>query len=138
MINREPKTSEAENSQDTHQQLDVKQWLQIRKDAGLMIDPETAELTWWHAEEFDPYGVRDDLPDELRGIIGRQHFARAPGTDVWVWVYDLPQPAKDRVLERIFETPGFVLRLGHSLRGRFELISDGGGSRVGANHEHDD
>ena len=28
-------------------QLTVEQWLAIRKEAGLKIDPETAEVEWW-------------------------------------------------------------------------------------------
>ena len=28
--------------------LSVDQWLKIRKEAGLRIDPETAEVDWWY------------------------------------------------------------------------------------------
>ena len=37
--------------------LSVDQWLRIRKEAGLRIDPETAEDEWWYAQTVDPYGV---------------------------------------------------------------------------------
>src|SRR5262249_47340067 len=41
-------------------QMPVKQWLAIRKEAGLKIDPETAEVTWIFVFELDPYGVHPD------------------------------------------------------------------------------
>ena len=35
--------------------MDVEQWLAIRKEVGLKIDPETAEVDWHYARTFDPY-----------------------------------------------------------------------------------
>src|SRR5262249_38080334 len=32
-------------------------WLAIRKEAGLKIDPQTAEVDWGYALTLDPYGV---------------------------------------------------------------------------------
>ena len=32
-------------------------WLASRKEAGLKIDPETAEVEWTYAQTLDPYGV---------------------------------------------------------------------------------
>jgi hypothetical protein len=34
------------------------QWLAIRKEAGLKLDPETAEVEWCYAQTLDPYGGR--------------------------------------------------------------------------------
>jgi hypothetical protein len=69
-------------------EMTVGQWLTIRKEAGLQIDPETAEVKWVYAQTLDPYGVHA-LPEELQQV-GREYFARSPGTDVWVWFGDLP------------------------------------------------
>ena len=33
------------------------QWLAIRKEAGLKLDPETAEVEWCYAQTLDPYGA---------------------------------------------------------------------------------
>ncbi len=70
------------------EQITVEQWLAIRKDAGLQIDPEAAEVEWTYAQTFDPYGVYGKLPDEYQQV-GREYFARSPGSDVWVWFGDL-------------------------------------------------
>jgi hypothetical protein len=80
-------------------QMTVKQWLAIRKEAGLKIDPETAEATWIYAYEFDPYGVYPDLPGFWQQI-DRVYFARSPGSDVWVHFDDLPDTTRDALRER--------------------------------------
>jgi hypothetical protein len=36
-------------------------WLAIRKEAGLKIDPETAEVLWMLRPTSDPYGVYPHL-----------------------------------------------------------------------------
>jgi hypothetical protein len=63
---------------------------QIRKEAGLKIDPETAEVDWIYAQTVDPYGDRRDIPDECWQV-GREYFARSPGSDIWVNFGDLPK-----------------------------------------------
>ena len=35
------------------------QWLQLRKDAALKIDSETAHVMWEHGEVLDPYCIHD-------------------------------------------------------------------------------
>lgn len=69
---------------------DVKQWLAIRKEAGLMIDPETAEVDWVYAYTLDPYGVYSDLPEDCQQV-GREYFARSPESNMWVNFGDLPE-----------------------------------------------
>jgi hypothetical protein len=65
-------------------------WLAIRKEAGLKIDPETAEVDWTYAHLDDPYGLcLESVPYEDL-CIGRAYFARSPGSDVWVTFHDLP------------------------------------------------
>lgn len=63
-------------------------WLEGRMKAAKHIDPETAEVFWKHAYTLDPYGIVD-CPEELRQI-GREYFARAPDSDIWVSFLDLP------------------------------------------------
>jgi hypothetical protein len=74
-------------------------WLAIRKEAGLKIDPETAEVFWRYGQTLDPYGVYPDLPEECRQI-GREYFARAPGSDVWVNFCDLPEATRDALWKK--------------------------------------
>jgi hypothetical protein len=74
-------------------------WLAIRKEAGLQIDPKTAEVFWTYAQTPDPYGVDPDLPEEYRQI-GREYFARSPGSDIWVWFGDLPRETRDALWGR--------------------------------------
>src|SRR5262249_4109293 len=38
-------------------EMTVEEWLAIRKEAGLKIDPESAEVNWWYAQVADPYGA---------------------------------------------------------------------------------
>ena len=78
---------------------EVQQWLAIRKEAGLKIDPETAEATWTYAQTLDPYGVLPNLPEECQQI-GREYFARSPGSDVWVWFGDLPEATQTALWEK--------------------------------------
>ena len=64
-------------------QMTVEQWLAIRKEAALKIDPDTAEVDWTYGLTLDPYGVYPDLPEEYRQV-GREYFACSPGSDIWV------------------------------------------------------
>jgi hypothetical protein len=56
---------------------EIQRWLAIRKDAGLQIDPATAEVHWGWGQVCDPYGIDPDLPKEY-DCIGRTYFARSP------------------------------------------------------------
>src|SRR5262249_55508215 len=72
-------------------------WEQFRallKIAGQQIDPTTAEVEWWYALTLDPYGVWENMPEECQQV-GREYFARAPGTNVWVNFGDLPKATRD-------------------------------------------
>jgi hypothetical protein len=79
------------------------QWLAIRKQAALQIDPETAKVDWKFAQTFDPYGVDPDLPEEYKQI-GRAYFARSPGSDIWVSFDDLPEMVRDALWKKLPET----------------------------------
>ena len=64
------------------------------KIAGQQIDPATAEVMWEYGLTLDPYGVWENIPEEYQQV-GREYFARAPGTDVWVNFGDLPEATRD-------------------------------------------
>jgi hypothetical protein len=87
-------------------QMTVEQWLAIRKAVGLQIDPETAEVEWTYAQTLDPYGVDPELPSEFQQI-GREYFARSPGSDVWVWFGDLPDATRSVLWEKHKSTLAF-------------------------------
>jgi hypothetical protein len=72
---------------------DVQQYLAIRQEAALKIDPATAEVNWWYAQVMDPYGIDPDWVREHEECqqVGREYFACAPGSDIWVWFGDLPE-----------------------------------------------
>jgi hypothetical protein len=57
------------------------QWLAVRKEAALKVNPETAEVEWTYAQTLDPYGVDPELPEKCQQV-GREYFARSPGSDV--------------------------------------------------------
>ena len=65
------------------EELSAKQWLAIRKEEALKIDPDTAQVEWDYRYVLDPYDDIPDLPEEYR-CVGRTYFARSPGSDVWV------------------------------------------------------
>jgi hypothetical protein len=65
-------------------------WLAIRKEA--------AKVDWEYGEVGDPY--RLIKPDEGWSCIGRNYFAQAPGSDVWVSFHDLPKSIVDELYKR--------------------------------------
>jgi hypothetical protein len=73
--------------------------LSIRREAGLKIDPATAEVIWKYAQTMDPYGIDPGLPEELWSV-GREYFARSPGSNIWVLFDDLPEATKAALWER--------------------------------------
>ena len=81
------------------EQITVERWLAIRKEAGLKIDPETADVFWKYALTLDPYGVYPELPEECRQV-GREYFARSPGSNIWVLFDDLPDATRTALCER--------------------------------------
>lgn len=67
-----------------NEKAETEQWLAIRKEAGLKIDPETAEVDWGYQQTLDPYDV-----------------ARSPGSDIWVHFTDLPDAVGERIWARL-------------------------------------
>lgn len=72
---------------------------EIRRQAGMMIDPNTANVDWWYIQVMDPYGIDPELPEELQ-CVGRGYFARYPESDIWVHFDDLPDAARDALWEK--------------------------------------
>ena len=83
----------------TADQLTLEEWLAIRKEAGKTIDPATAEVMWSYELTLDPYGVYGDLPDECWQV-GREYFARSPGSDILVWFGDLPEQTRNELRKK--------------------------------------
>jgi hypothetical protein len=79
-------------------QEELGQWLAIRKEEGLKIDPETAEVEWWYANVGDPYDV--GLVPKEDWCIGRASFARSPKRDIWVSFHDLPEATEKALWEK--------------------------------------
>jgi len=71
----------------------------LRKEFGLHIDPDTAEVEWIYAQTLDPYGDDPDLPEEYQQV-GREYFARSPGSNVWICFRDLPEATRDFLWEK--------------------------------------
>jgi len=71
----------------------------LRKAVGLHIDPETAEVEWTYAQTLDPYGDGLDLPEEYR-CVGREYFARSPGSDIWISFDDLPKGVREALWKK--------------------------------------
>ena len=55
---------------------------------------------WTYAQTLDPYGIFTEPPDECVQV-GREYFARSPGSDIWVQFGDLPEATRDLLWERI-------------------------------------
>jgi hypothetical protein len=85
--------SAIENNDDAVE-MRIVEWLAIRKEAGLQIDPDTAEVCCRYAQVLDPYGIYPNLPEQGY-CVGRFYFARSRGTDVCVEFGDLPQSTQD-------------------------------------------
>jgi hypothetical protein len=80
-------------------EVTVKYLEALRKAVGLHIDPETADVEWTYAQTLDPYGDDPNLPEECWQV-GREYFARSPGSDVWVSFHDLPDATRDALWEK--------------------------------------
>jgi hypothetical protein len=77
----------------------------LRQAVGRQIDPETAELYWTYAQTLDPYGDLPNLPEE-HWEVGREYFARSPGSDVWIWFGDLPEATCHALWKKRMERQG--------------------------------
>ena len=81
------------------EEMTLEDYLAIRKEEGLKIDPSSAEVDWSYAQTLDPYGVYPEPPEQCWQV-GRAYFARRPGSDVWVEFGDLPENTREALWER--------------------------------------
>jgi hypothetical protein len=81
------------------EQIEVRRWLAILKRAGRKINTETAEVVWCYQYTLDPYGINPELSKEYRQV-GREYFARSPGSDIWVWFGDLAAATADALWKK--------------------------------------
>jgi len=92
-------TTQKGTTQMNDSQTSTEQWLAIRKQAGQTIDPETAEVMWDYAFTLDPCGIDSKRPEDCKQV-GREYFARAPRSEIWVNFGDLPQITQERLWEK--------------------------------------
>jgi hypothetical protein len=73
-------------------------FIAVRKDAAMKIDPMTAEVTCSRGDPRDPYGFcGDDLESlTMKWLL----FARAPESDIWVSFRDLPKDTREILEQR--------------------------------------
>lgn len=74
-------------------------FLEERKIAGSLIDPENVEFTWGWAEMLDRYRV--DAPPREYSCFGRVHSVRTPGSEIWVEFSDLSEAVRERLWQRL-------------------------------------
>ena len=83
-----------------HKKKRQDEYLGLVKQAGLAINPETAEVQCFQANYFDPYGIIGmDLPEECLDSQTKLYFARSPGSDLWVEFDDLPDETREALLK---------------------------------------
>ncbi len=84
------------------EKAEIERWLAVRREAGLKIDPETAALGQDWGDDMDPYCVCDEWehPEEFQQF-SRQHWASAPGSDIWVHFSDLPDETVSAIRARV-------------------------------------
>src|SRR5262249_16105034 len=70
------------------------------KEAARHVDRKTGEAYWRYGEILDPYGIDPEMPGECR-CLGRNYFARSPGSNTWVSFYDLPEATTKVLWERL-------------------------------------
>lgn len=99
MTSDEENTKHQTPTEGRHVTIRQDRWRALLRIAGQQIDPNTAEVDWIYGLTLDPYGVYPDLPEEYRQV-GREYFARAPGTEVWVNFHDLPKGTRERLWAR--------------------------------------
>jgi hypothetical protein len=77
---------------------DTIKWLQAVVDEAEKIDPATAEMAFDFGCGDNPYNIAHDEEDD--GCVGRHHFARNLGSEIWVWFGDLPNEVVKALYKR--------------------------------------
>jgi hypothetical protein len=69
-------------------------WLEDRTKAARRINPKTAEVTWIYSGRHYPSTVTPSVRDGCYQV-GREYYARSPGSEEWVRFGFLPQKTLD-------------------------------------------
>jgi hypothetical protein len=80
--------------------ITTQEWLAIQMAEGLKINPETAEVECYYEAKFEHGVYYPRLPEECRGI-GREYFARGPGSDIWISFQNLPKAIRKRLRAKL-------------------------------------
>ena len=80
--------------------ITAQEWLAVQMAEGLKINLETAEVECYYEARFEHGVYYPRLPEECRGI-GREYFARAPGSDIWVRFQNLPKATRERLRAKL-------------------------------------
>jgi hypothetical protein len=78
--------------------MSIGQYLAIRKEEGLKIDPATADICQSSVYIFDPYDI-DPTLDRKYAPFDRDLFVRGLGSDIWVHEEDLPKETWKAICE---------------------------------------
>jgi hypothetical protein len=76
---------------------------------GLLIDPETAEVCWQFRSDADPYEI-GAYPD-ADVYVGRQYFAKRPGSEIWVCFRHIPDEVREKLWKHPNAKPSFTIQL---------------------------
>jgi hypothetical protein len=82
-------TRETLSARQRARELEAEQFLATVEEAARQIDPAIAVFARWSTEEGNPYGV-EPAPWKY-SCIGKTTFVRAPESDIWVAIQDLPE-----------------------------------------------
>jgi hypothetical protein len=106
-------------NRDCISKIEYRRRMEERRTAGLLIDPTTAEIDWNYAQTLDCYGDGLPLlPQEEQ--VGREYFACAPDSDIWVSVGDLPETTRDAIWKRFENTKAHSCELALTGMGNFD------------------
>jgi hypothetical protein len=77
------------------------EWLAVREDEALKIDPDTAEVWFDYGRYSDPYNLYPKMPDwagdQRDHTHDRLHFVRRYDGDVFVWAGHLPDDVRTAI-----------------------------------------
>jgi len=77
---------------------EYRKFVQERVDAGKLIDLNTAKLIWHWGNILDVYDVLGPMEETN---FGRVYFLRAPDSDIWVNIYELPDDTRGEFWRRL-------------------------------------
>ncbi len=79
--------------------MEIREWLAIRREEALKIDPENVEMCRHYRYNGDPYFVDPNCPEEWC-YLDKAYFVSTHGSEMWVWDGDLPEETRKRIWNR--------------------------------------